>query len=214
MKYFFTLFLIFSVVIGKTQSTNYENVENFRTMLFEKHAKYKVFLYNKKTNSRVKIKNGAFVNAICSDSSKTGFCKILLFSEKGFYATPIQGNDDSVQVQMDSGNKVYYKWQTTSFDTVVFVDYKTITHLTYINHLKSKTNFALLSLTTGFMLFLGTVVVGIADKDAHFVSEILPVMTATLVPTVWGWYKNKKLGKIKSYRMTEWEIVVKKKLRQ
>ena len=214
MKIFITLCLIFSVVIAKTQSINYENVEQLRTMLFEKHAKYKVFLNNKNTNRRVKIKNGAFINAIYSDSSKTGFCKILLISENGFYTSPIQGNDDSVQVQMDSGDKVYFKWQTTSFDTVIFVDYKTITQLTYINHLKSKTNFALLSLTTGFMLFLGTVVVGIADKDAHFVSEVLPVMTATLVPTVWGWYKNKKLGKVKSYRMTEWEIIIKEKLRQ
>jgi len=214
MKKLLTFCFLISFLFSKSQNTNNENIEQLRNKVFEKHAKYKVYLNRKTTGGRVKIKNGSFINAIFKDSIKTGFGKILLITENGFFISPIQSNDDSIQVQIDSAKKVFYKWQTTSFDTVIFVDYKKISQLTYINHLKSKTNFALLNLTTGAILFIGTVVLGIADKDAHFMSEVLPVMTATLVPTLWGWYKYKKLIKVKSYKMTEWEFVLKKKLRQ
>jgi hypothetical protein len=169
-------------------------------------------LNDKSSKEKINIKNGSLIKAKLIDSTIIGFSKIQLITPKRVYVTPVRYRTDSFLV--DTTRKSYCRVKNVSYDTISFIDYKNIAEITYINHFKSKTNFALLCFSTGFAFVTIPPLCGLLFNDIKGIKFFLPVMAIAVIPTIWGYYKNIKLRHFKTYKTTDWNIIVKEKMRQ
>jgi len=191
----FTL-LIISFVCNAQKYDVVSNDDLLDKVLADK-IENKLYLYKKDSTEKVKIREGSLIKIETSDSMNIAFSKIVLITSKGLYLKPLQMNGK-------------YKF----YDTIMYFPFNKIDEIYYKPSLARK-------LTINFVLLFtfGAVTVSplfpalIHDRNGSDYTPLLKLSAICIIPTIYEYYRYKHLRKIKCYKMLDWNINVRHKIR-
>lgn len=172
----------------------------------------KLLLKDRHRNRKNRIKLGATINLVLKDSVKPGLVELKLITDSGMFVTPATYQTDSFLY--DTLGKKYYTVDHIIRDTIKFFKYSDIIHIDYRNNFKRKCDNALLTAVIGSELVLIPVILTPLFQGNYKNFEMLAPMYGTgIVLTAWGYYRLKRLEKLKSFSMTNWKFTIKNRFR-
>lgn len=169
----------------------------------------KLYIKEVEGSRKVRLKKKETIELILDKDTIPFYAKVIFWDNKGLYFTPYSERCDSFPV--DTISKKYYKYSFLAHDTIQYIEFNGIKQINFKKNLKSRTDFALIVLTTGVDLFVLPLILSpmLGGGYSNFGPEGFYIVGIGAVMTGYGWWRLKRLHKLNKYPMTKYEFMLK-----
>jgi hypothetical protein len=203
MRLFLTIFSLFTFILV----SNCQSIEKDAVPL--QATQHKLFIKDKNSRNKTRLKKNETVKIFFQNNSDSLYAKILLWNDEGIYYTPYSLKSDSSLI--DSIQNKYYKFEYLQHNTVEFTKFNEIGKINYRKNLRLRTEANLLLFTTSTLVTVIPLILHpiIDGSYKNFGPEWLIIVGSGAIVSAYTWWRIKRLEKLKSYSMNDYEFVIK-----